>query len=147
VTIDFDDEAIGCQSLVIRPDARVFRDDIAKARTFARSHEIDALRAIGLSMGGSYDNAVIVDGDKVLNPGGLRFDDEFVRHKALDLMGDLYLVGPILAKVTSFKGGHRLNNKLLLAFLSQSDAWCIYHHPWNEEIVPNPVEMGIAIPA
>ncbi|MEM7730619.1 MAG: UDP-3-O-acyl-N-acetylglucosamine deacetylase, partial [Pseudomonadota bacterium] len=96
VTIDFDEAAIGRQRVRIAPDVRAFRDRLASARTFARSHEVAALQAAGLSKGGSLDNAVLVDGDTVVNPEGLRFDDEFVRHKALDLIGDMYLGGPIL---------------------------------------------------
>jgi len=123
VTIDFDDAAIGRQSLVIEPDVRAFREGVASARTFARKHEIAALQAAGLSKGGSLDNAIVVDGDKVLNPGGLRFADEFVRHKALDLMGDLYMAGAILGKVTTFKGGHGLNHDLLIALMADKSAW------------------------
>lgn len=123
VTIDFDDEAIGRQSVEIEPDVRTFRDRIASARTFARSHEVAALRAAGLSKGGSLDNAVVVDGASVLNPGGLRFEDEFVRHKALDLLGDLYLAGPILGRVTTTCGGHAINHDLLTAFFADSEAW------------------------
>jgi len=114
VTIDFKEEAIGHQRLEIVPDVRSFRERMASARTFARIHEVAALQAAGLSKGGSYDNAVVVDNDKVLNPNGLRFDDEFVRHKALDLLGDLYLGGPILGRVTTFKSGHGLNHDLLM---------------------------------
>ena len=123
VTIDFDDAAIGEQSLIIEPDVRAFRERLASARTFARKHEVAALQEAGLSKGGSYDNAVIVDGDKVLNPGGLRFVDEFVRHKALDLLGDLYMAGPILGRVTTYKGGHGLNHDLLIALMSDPEAW------------------------
>ncbi|MEP6342872.1 MAG: UDP-3-O-acyl-N-acetylglucosamine deacetylase [Maricaulaceae bacterium] len=123
VTIDFDDAAIGEQSLVIEPDVRAFRDRLASARTFARKHEVAALQQAGLSKGGSLDNAVIVDGDKVLNPGGLRFADEFVRHKALDLLGDLYMAGPILGRVTTYKGGHGLNHDLLMALTADPEAW------------------------
>lgn len=123
VTIDFEDEAIGRQSVVVEPDVRTFRDRLASARTFARSHEVAALRAAGLSKGGSLDNAVVVDGASVLNPGGLRFDDEFVRHKALDLLGDLYLAGPILGRVTTICGGHGINHDLLTAFFADSEAW------------------------
>lgn len=123
VTIDFDDAAIGRQSLVIEPDVRAFREGVASARTFARKHEIAALQAAGLSKGGSFDNAIIVDGDEVLNPGGLRFVDEFVRHKALDLMGDLYMAGPVLGRVTTFKGGHGLNHDLLIALMADPEAW------------------------
>ena len=123
VTIDFDDAAIGRQRVQIVPNVRAFRDRLASARTFARMHEVAALQAAGLSKGGSLDNAVIVDGDKVLNPEGLRFADEFVRHKALDLLGDLYLGGPILGRVTTVKGGHGLNHDLLMALYGHPDAW------------------------
>ena len=123
VTIEFDDAAIGRQRLAIAPDVRAFRERLAAARTFARKHEVAALQEAGLSMGGSFDNAVLVDGADVLNPDGLRFDDEFVRHKTLDLMGDLYLGGPVLGRVTAFKPGHGLNHDLLTALFAQRDAW------------------------
>lgn len=123
VTIDFKEEAIGHQRLEIVPNVRSFRDRMASARTFARLHEVAALQAAGLSKGGSYDNAVVVDEDKVLNPSGLRFEDEFVRHKALDLLGDLYLGGPILGRVTTFKSGHGLNHDLLLKLYGTPSAW------------------------
>jgi len=123
VTIDFKDEAIGRQRVEIVPNVRAFRDRLASARTFARMHEVAALQAAGLSKGGSLENAVIVDGDKILNPEGLRFVDEFVRHKALDLLGDLYLGGPILGRVTTIKGGHGLNHDLLMALYGNADAW------------------------
>ncbi|RZV35447.1 MAG: UDP-3-O-[3-hydroxymyristoyl] N-acetylglucosamine deacetylase, partial [Acidimicrobiales bacterium] len=103
VSIDFEEEAIGRQRIVIEPDVKSFRERIASARTFARAHEVAALREAGLSKGGSYDNAIVVDEDKVLNPGGLRYGDEFVRHKALDLLGDMYVAGPVLGKVTTVK--------------------------------------------
>lgn len=123
VTIDFADKAIGHQRLEIVPDVRSFRDRMASARTFARLHEVAALQAAGLSKGGSYENAIVVDDDKVLNPDGLRFDDEFVRHKALDLLGDLYLGGPILGRVTTFKSGHGLNHDLLMKLYGTPSAW------------------------
>jgi len=123
VTIDFEDKAIGKQRVEIVPNVRAFRERLASARTFARMHEVAALQAAGLSKGGSLDNAVIVDGDQVLNPEGLRFADEFVRHKALDLLGDLYLGGPILGRVTTVKGGHGLNHDLLMALYGHPEAW------------------------
>jgi UDP-3-O-[3-hydroxymyristoyl] N-acetylglucosamine deacetylase len=123
VTIDFDDQAIGRQRVEIVPNVRAFRERLASARTFARMHEVAALQAAGLSKGGSLNNAVIVDGDKILNPEGLRFADEFVRHKALDLLGDLYLGGPILGRVTTVKGGHGLNHDLLMALYGTANAW------------------------
>ena len=123
VTIDFEDDAIGRQRVEITPNVREFRERLASARTFARLHEVAALQEAGLSKGGSLENAVIVDGDKVLNPEGLRFADEFVRHKALDLLGDLYLGGPILGRVITVKGGHGINHDLLMALYATPDAW------------------------
>lgn len=123
VTIDFEEGAIGRQRMEIEPDTRSFRERLASARTFARAHEVAALREAGLSKGGSYENAVVVDGDKVLNPGGLRYNDEFVRHKALDLMGDLYMAGPILGKVTTVRGGHGLNHALMTKLFADANAW------------------------
>lgn len=127
VTIDFDEKIIGRQRIEIQPDVRSFRERLASARTFARAHEVAALQEAGLSLGGSYDNAIVVDGDKVLNPGGLRFSDEFVRHKALDLLGDMYVAGPILGRVTSVCAGHALNHQLLLALFADKDAWRFAH--------------------
>ena len=121
--------AIGKQRVEIVPNVRAFRDRLASARTFARLHEVAALQQAGLSKGGSLDNAVIVDGDKVLNPEGLRFSDEFVRHKALDLMGDLYLGGPILGRVTTVKGGHAVNHALLMKLYATAKAWTFVSLP------------------
>ncbi len=123
VTIDFEEEVIGRQHVRISPNVRSFRDHLAGARTFARSHEVAALQAAGLSKGGSLENAIVVDGDKVLNPEGLRFSDEFVRHKALDLLGDIYLGGPIIGQVTTVRGGHGLNHDLLTALFADPKAW------------------------
>lgn len=123
VSIDFVEEAIGRQRIAIEPDVKSFRERIASARTFARAHEVAALREAGLSKGGSFENAVVVDQDKVLNPGGLRYGDEFVRHKALDLLGDMYVAGPILGKVTTVKSGHAANHELLIALFADPDAW------------------------
>ena len=95
--IDFDNQLISRQSWSGQLTEQVFKDEIARARTFGFLHEVEQLRKMGLARGGSLDNAVVVDGDKVLNEGGLRYSDEFVRHKVLDSIGDLYLAGaPIL---------------------------------------------------
>ncbi len=123
VQIEFSENAIGKQRVEIVPDVQAFRERLASARTFARLHEVAALQAAGLSKGGSLENAIVVDGDKILNPEGLRFSDEFVRHKALDLLGDLYLGGPILGRVKTVKGGHGLNHKLLIALYANPAAW------------------------
>lgn len=138
VSIDFEEEAIGRQRIQIEPDVKSFRERIASARTFARAHEVVALREAGLSLGGSYDNAVVVDGDKVLNPGGLRYGDEFVRHKALDLLGDMYVAGPVLGRVTTVKSGHGLNHQLLIALFADAEAWKFTHlatvQEWSESV-------------
>ncbi len=123
VTIDFEDSAIGYQRLEVIPDVRSFRKGLASARTFARMHEVAALRSAGLSKGGSLENAILVDGDKILNPEGLRYTDEFVRHKTLDLMGDVYILGPILGRITAFKSGHRLNHALIKTLYERPNAW------------------------
>ncbi len=97
---------------------------IARARTFGFASEVEALRSIGLARGGSLDNAIVMDEYRVLNSDGLRFEDEFVKHKILDAIGDLYLIGrPLLAHYVACKSGHGLNNQLARALLAQQDAW------------------------
>jgi UDP-3-O-[3-hydroxymyristoyl] N-acetylglucosamine deacetylase len=101
-----------------------YKRDIARARTFGFTKDVDMMRARGLTLGGSMDNAIVVDDDRVLNAEGLRYDDEFVKHKILDAIGDLHIAGhPLLASYTAFKSGHALNNKLLRALLSDKQAW------------------------
>ena len=98
--------------------------DIARARTFGFTRDVEAMRSRGLTLGGSMDNAIVIDDYRVLNADGLRYDDEFAKHKILDAIGDLYVAGhPLLAAYTSFKGGHALNNKLLRALLADTSAW------------------------
>jgi UDP-3-O-[3-hydroxymyristoyl] N-acetylglucosamine deacetylase len=98
--------------------------EIARARTFGFMHEVETLRGIGLIQGGSLENAIVMDEYRILNPDGLRYENEFVRHKMLDAIGDLYLIGhPLLASYTAHKSGHGLNNKLLRALLAQPDAY------------------------
>ena len=98
--------------------------EISRARTFGFMQDVEAMRAAGLALGGSLDNAVVLDDYRVLNSDGLRYEDEFVKHKALDAIGDLYLIGhPLLAAYSAHKSGHALNNELLRALVAQSDAW------------------------
>jgi UDP-3-O-[3-hydroxymyristoyl] N-acetylglucosamine deacetylase len=98
--------------------------EIARARTFAFTKDVEMMRARGRSLGGSMDNAIVMDDQRVLNAGGLRYDDEFVKHKILDAIGDLYLAGhPLLASYTAFKSGHALNNRLLRALLDDPSAF------------------------
>ena len=100
--------------------------DIARARTFGFTKDVEMLRNNGLALGGGLDNAIVMDDYKVLNSDGLRYDDEFVKHKILDAMGDLYIVGyPLLAAYSAFRSGHGLNNLLLRELMQQQDAWDI----------------------
>ena len=124
LTIDFPAAAIGRQSRDFTLDEASFKSQLAPARTFALAQEIEALRAAGLARGGSLDNAVVVDGAEVLNPGGLRYPDEFVRHKLLDAIGDLALAGPpLIGQFVGHKSGHALNNRLLRALFADASAW------------------------
>ncbi len=100
--------------------------EIARARTFGFMQDVETLRGMGLARGGSLENAIVMDEFRILNTGGLRYRNEFVRHKILDAMGDLYLIGhPLLASYTAHKSGHGLNNKLLLALLADDTAYDI----------------------
>ncbi len=124
VEIAFDTAAVGRQNIELAMDETAFRDHLAEARTFGFLHEVEALRAAGLALGGSLDNAVVVDGDRLLNPEGLRRPDEFVRHKAMDAVGDLYLLGhPLIGRYEGSFAGHALNNALVRAVLGRPDAW------------------------
>ncbi len=130
VTIDFDDQLIGCQSIAYKNDSQSFEEQLADARTFCMLKDVEAMRNCGLARGGSLDNAVVVHNGTVLNNGGLRRADEFVRHKTLDCLGDLYLLGMALrARLTTSKPGHALSTKLLKALMMQPDAFIVDN--WN----------------
>ena len=120
-----------------------YKRDIARARTFGFSKDVEAKRARGLGLGGSMDNVIVVDDTRVLNAEGLRYDDEFVKHKILDAMGDLYIVGkPLLASYSAFRSGHALNNKLLRELMAHQDAWEVVTF---EDVKQAPA--GFAVPA
>ena len=122
--IDFPNTAIGRQRLALRVTRQSFRELLADARTFTLAEDVARLRAAGLAQGGSLANAVVVDGPLVLNPGGLRHADEFVRHKLLDVVGDLALAGArIRARFRGSRSGHALNNRLLRAMFADPTAW------------------------
>ena len=122
--IDFDDSPMTRQRLSLRLANGTFKTEIARARTFGFAHEVDALRQAGLARGGSLDNAVVINGNKVMNGDGLRYKDEFVRHKILDCVGDLYLAGaPIIGAVDAVRSGHALNSDLLHTLFDNPDAW------------------------
>jgi UDP-3-O-[3-hydroxymyristoyl] N-acetylglucosamine deacetylase len=123
-TIDFESAAIARQSLTFGLDAASFRDEIARARTFGFAAEVTKLREAGLARGGSLENAVVIEGDRVLNAEGVRFRDEFVRHKVLDSIGDFYLAGgPLLGRVRAERAGHEMNNLALRTLFGRQDAW------------------------
>ena len=124
VNIDFEGTIVADQTLQVGLVNRSFCKELAQARTFGFLHEVEAMRAAGFAKGGSLDNAIIVDGGSILNKDGLRYEDEFVRHKILDAVGDLYLAGAhILGSFSGKKSGHSINNKLLRALFSDEDAW------------------------
>ena len=122
--IDFTDAAIGHQEKSLDMANGTFVHELMDSRTFCRQSDVVQMQQNGLALGGTYLNAVVVDGDKVLSPGGLRHKDEAVRHKMLDAMGDLALAGaPLLARYTGHRAGHAMTNKLLRALFAQPDAW------------------------
>lgn len=123
--IDFADAAIGHQEKRLDMANGAFLRELADSRTFCRQADVEAMRRNGLALGGTYLNAVVVDGARVLSPGGLRHRDEAVRHKMLDAMGDLALAGaPLLARYTGHRAGHAMTNTLLRALFADPAAWC-----------------------
>jgi UDP-3-O-[3-hydroxymyristoyl] N-acetylglucosamine deacetylase len=123
--IDFAASAMMRQKITIVPDPDGFKRDICRARTFGFLEEVEGMRAAGLARGGSLENAVVISGDRVLNAEGLRYGDEFVRHKVLDAMGDLYLAGgPIVGRFEGCRSGHALNRALLEKLFADPSAWC-----------------------
>ncbi len=122
--IEFEDAAIGVQKKTLNMSNGSFVRELSDSRTFCRKADIDSMRANGLALGGTLENAVVVDGEKILSPGGLRHRDEAVRHKMLDALGDLGLAGsPILGHYQGFRAGHALTNDLLRALFDRTDAF------------------------
>ncbi|MDE2416371.1 MAG: UDP-3-O-acyl-N-acetylglucosamine deacetylase [Burkholderiales bacterium] len=143
--IDFNHPAVDTTGQRVEFDMSTgsYARDIARARTFGFTKDVEMMRANGLALGGGLDNAIVMDDYKVLNADGLRYDDEFVKHKILDAMGDLYIVGkPLLASYSAFRSGHALNNKLLRELLAHQDAWDIVTF---EDVKLAPA--GFAVPA
>lgn len=123
-TIEFDHPLIRRQSYSISLSDGLFEKEICRARTFGFLHEVDYLKQNGFARGGSLDNAVVIDKDRILNAEGLRYEDEFVRHKVLDCLGDLSLLGmPFIGHVMAYKSGHSLNLALLKRFIEQKCCW------------------------
>ena len=140
--IDFESSAIGVQEMALRLRPGLFARDLAFARTFGFARDVETLKSMGLARGGSLDNAVVIDGDDIVNPEGLRADDEFVRHKVLDAVGDLFLAGgQIAGTYEADQPGHAINNQLVRALLEQPETWC-----WEtaESISSEAVMLGAA---
>ena len=126
VEIDFDHPLIGRQGLALDLDPEIFRRDVARARTFGFMRDVAKLWSAGYALGATFDNTLVVTENRVLNPDGVRFADEFVRHKALDAIGDLALAGaPLLGTYHSVRGGHKLNHAVLSALFADTSAWTV----------------------
>jgi UDP-3-O-[3-hydroxymyristoyl] N-acetylglucosamine deacetylase len=122
-----------------------FVKEVSRARTFGFMCDLEALRQAGLARGGGFDNAIVMDNFRVLNEDGLRYDDEFVKHKVLDAIGDLYLLGhPLIGSFSAYKSGHSLNNKLLRALVADQEAWELTSYNESEQA---PITFVRAIPA
>lgn len=140
LSIDFDHPAFkkGAQTIEIDFADSNYIDAISRARTFGFMHEVEYMRLNNLGKGGSMENAIVLDEYKVLNRGGLRYGDEFVRHKVLDAIGDLYILGyPLICAFTGYKSGHAMNNKLLRALLADDDAWEFVSFQYPEDAPPS----------
>ncbi|HEY8118757.1 MAG TPA: UDP-3-O-acyl-N-acetylglucosamine deacetylase [Methylophilaceae bacterium] len=125
-TIDFDHPAVEHTGQNVKVDFadNSYIKEVSRARTFGFMQEVEYLRSNGLARGGSLDNAIVLDEYRILNSDGLRYDDEFAKHKVLDAIGDLYMLGhPLIGAFTAYKSGHALNNQLLRALLADADAW------------------------
>jgi len=148
-SIEFDHPAFerSAQTAYVDFASTSYVKEVARARTFGFIQDVEALRDSGLALGGSLDNAIVVDEYRVLNAEGLRYGDEFVKHKLLDAIGDLYLIGhPLIGYFSAHKSGHALNNRLLRETLASKDAW-----EWvtfeREEDAPAALSRLFALPA
>jgi UDP-3-O-[3-hydroxymyristoyl] N-acetylglucosamine deacetylase len=133
--IDFDHPLIGQQALALDIGPETFRREIARARTFGFMKDVAKLWSAGYALGANFDNTLVVTEDRVLNPEGLRFADEFVRHKVLDAIGDLALAGlPLVACYRTVRGGHKLNHAVLTALMADRQAWRVIEAPASEPV-------------
>lgn len=147
-SIDFDHPVFRERSLKAEIDfsSTSFVKEVSRARTFGFMHEIEHLRSKGLAKGGSMDNAIVVDEYRVLNEDGLRYEDEFVKHKMLDAIGDLYLLGnSLIGEFCAHKSGHALNNKSLRQLIAQPDAWEVVVFEHEEEAPISYVKLAMAV--
>ncbi|MGI9525073.1 MAG: UDP-3-O-acyl-N-acetylglucosamine deacetylase [Hyphomicrobiaceae bacterium] len=143
VEIEFDTPIIGRQQMAFEMTPGVFRNELSRARTFGFMSDVEQLWKAGLALGASLENSVAIGDDRVINPEGLRYREEFVRHKMLDAVGDLALAGlPMLCKYRSVRGGHRLNSNVVKALLEDQTAWSIVEAPTVRE----PQSAGRSMP-
>jgi UDP-3-O-[3-hydroxymyristoyl] N-acetylglucosamine deacetylase len=148
VTIDFPSSLIGRQTFAIDLTPQAFRRQIARARTFGFVRDLEKLLPLGLCRGSSLENSIAIKDDRVLNPEGLRYVDEFVRHKTLDAVGDLALAGaPIMGLYRSYRGGHRMNFQALQALLSDVTAWTFVEAGARRESSVAEIGTGMVAPA
>jgi len=148
VEIDFANPLVGRQRYAAEVTADSFRRDIGRARTFGFYADVKSLWARGFALGASLDNAIVIAEDRVMNPEGLRYKDEFVRHKALDAVGDLALAGAsILGSYRSYRGGHRLNVLAVEALLGDRDAWSLVEMPARRESGHADLQAGVGVAA
>ncbi len=144
VTIDFTDELIGRQQIALEVTPETYALDLARARTFGFMKDVEQLWAAGRALGASLENTVALGDGKILNPEGLRYADEFVRHKAMDAVGDLALAGaPLLASYRSVCGGHSLNFKAVQALLDDAEAWAYVEAPRRRHVAHAEMDAGL----
>ena len=145
VEIEFDSPAIGRQRLAMDVSPGAYRSELSRARTFGFMHDVEKLWAAGLALGASLENTVAIGDDRVINPEGLRYPQEFVRHKMLDAVGDLALAGaPLLASYRSVRGGHRLNARVLQALFADDEAWTRVDAPRVRDAVHMDLSLSAA---
>jgi UDP-3-O-[3-hydroxymyristoyl] N-acetylglucosamine deacetylase len=145
VEIDFDTPLIGKQRYAMEMSSGAFRNELSRARTFGFMRDVECLWKAGLALGASLENTVALDEDRIMNPEGLRYPQEFVRHKMLDAVGDLALAGaPILGTYQSVRGGHRLNANVLRALFSDAEAWTMVSAPQVRDGLPLDLGLGTA---
>jgi UDP-3-O-[3-hydroxymyristoyl] N-acetylglucosamine deacetylase len=146
--IEFDHPLIGKQALAIDIEAKTFRTEIARARTFGFMKDVAKLWSAGYALGASFDNTLVISEDRVLNPDGLRYSDEFVRHKVLDAVGDLALAGlPLIAAYKTVRGGHKLNHAVLSALMADRSAWRVVEATETPRRGRAQIQPGMVAPA
>jgi UDP-3-O-[3-hydroxymyristoyl] N-acetylglucosamine deacetylase len=144
VEIDFESPLIGRQRYALEMNSGAFRNELSRARTFGFMRDVECLWKAGLALGASLENTVALADDRIMNPEGLRYPQEFVRHKMLDAVGDLALAGaPILGAYQSCRGGHRLNANVLRALFADADAWTMVSAPQVRDGMP--LDLGLSV--